>query len=681
MALMTPILTSIESFDATVGTRVFFTVTSGDQVVKNRITVRDNTTNEIVYQNTVETFELENEIPANTLINGGYYNCYINTYNINDDISANSNTVAFYCLNPATLSFTNIPPDNIIPSAEYKFNVLYQQAQNELLNELYFRLYDKNERLLQSSELITSNFTPPLQLSYSFSGFVDGENYKIQAVATTINGTIIQTPMTPFTVKYDYDAAFFQISLENKCKEGYIYVESNLISVDGQQHGGVWDDSTLALSAQDYVEWNKGFSFLSDSFVFMKWWLPMLRGTTDVFISEDETTRIEIAYKRGIPLNETTPKDYIEVTAFKNDIQYMLLRSNYLDIQNNTSLLVSYIKINGSDYEIKFEKINTEYNNYIIWNGGSNVEYNRITDLYFNDQLEFEESITGEQFYNPQAGVYITDYITKNAIVDDIYITRDINKEFSTDTPIWSSGTVFYAKMNGNLNAGNIEYAAEVISNVKIKRRLVGELNWITIYNQIIETESDLHFDIQDSFVPSGKDFRYAVVPCINGTEQIYFSAQIHSYFDGVFVSELDRPNHLMNLMKLYSNVSYSQDNNTQDIGILKPFNQVYPIIIQNAKTNFRSLTVSGDILDNDYGFNPNEINDIKDEWIAFLTNGRIKFIKDWNGNIIMGKVTTPPSFTYKNNTSMIIPTISFTLTEQGKYDNIDDLKRNGYLD
>ena len=58
MALMTPILTSVESFDATVGTRVFFTVTSGDQVVKNRITVRDNTTNEIVYQDTVETFEL-----------------------------------------------------------------------------------------------------------------------------------------------------------------------------------------------------------------------------------------------------------------------------------------------------------------------------------------------------------------------------------------------------------------------------------------------------------------------------------------------------------------------------------------------------------------------------------------------------------------------------------------------
>ena len=321
------------------------------------------------------------------------------------------------------------------------------------------------------------------------------------------------------------------------------------------------------------------------------------------------------------------------------------------------------------------------HSNYIIWNGDSNTEYNRITDLYFNDQPELEEAITGQQFYRPQEGVYITDYITKNSVVDDVYITRNVNEEFTTDIPTWTAGTVFHASMNGNLSAGNIEYITENISNIKIKRRTVGELDWITVYNQVVTQPIDLNFNIQDSFVPSGKDYEYAIVPCINNTEQVYYTSQVHSYFDGVFVSELDRPAHLMNFMKLYSNVSYNQDNITQDIGILKPFNQVYPTIIQNSKTNFRSLTVSGDILDNDYGFNPNEINDIKDKWMTFLTNGKIKFVKDWNGDIIMGKITTPPSFTYKNNTSMIIPTISFVITEQGKYNNIDDLRRNGYLD
>lgn len=105
MALATPILQSISAFDSTISQVVRFQVTSGDQVVKNRLTIRLNSTNEIVYQNTVETFELENEIPANILTNGGYYNCYINTYNINDDISANSNTVAFYCFKLSNTNF------------------------------------------------------------------------------------------------------------------------------------------------------------------------------------------------------------------------------------------------------------------------------------------------------------------------------------------------------------------------------------------------------------------------------------------------------------------------------------------------------------------------------------------------------------------------------------------------
>jgi hypothetical protein len=77
------------------------------------------------------------------------------------------------------------------------------------------------------------------------------------------------------------------------------------VSVDGEQHGGIWGDSVLALSAQDYVEWDKGFSFFSDSFVFMKWWLPMLRGTTDIFMSEDKSTRIEITY--NVEYHHTKP--------------------------------------------------------------------------------------------------------------------------------------------------------------------------------------------------------------------------------------------------------------------------------------------------------------------------------------------------------------------------------------
>jgi hypothetical protein len=164
-------------------------------------------------------------------------------------------------------------------------------------------------------------------------------------------------------------------------------------------------------------------------------------------------------------------------------------------------------------------------------------------------------------------------------------------------------------------------------------------------------------------------------VPCSSGIEQAYYTLSVSTKFYGVFVSDLQKR------MKLISGVLYQQDNMTQDIDILKPFNQIYPTIIQNARTKFRSLSVSGNILDSDDRFNAEEIREIMQEWIAFLTDGKPKFIKDWNGDILMGMVTTPPSFTYKNNGGMVIPQLSFTLTEQGKYDNTEDLQANGFLE
>ena len=44
--------------------------------------------------------------------------------------------------NEGTVTFTNIPSDNIINGAGYTFNVLYSQQQQEMLNELYMYLYD-----------------------------------------------------------------------------------------------------------------------------------------------------------------------------------------------------------------------------------------------------------------------------------------------------------------------------------------------------------------------------------------------------------------------------------------------------------------------------------------------------------------------------------------------------------
>ncbi len=674
MALMTPILTSVESFDATVGTKVSFTVTSGDQVVKNRLTIRKNSNNQIVYQNTVETFEFTHTIPANTLVNGEYYNCYINTYNVNDLISENSNVVQFYCLTQPTLVFTNITNGQTLDTASYNFILQYDQSQSELLNELYLYLYDEHNNLLQTSSLITSSFTPPLMLNYTFNALEDNKIYHIQAKATTLNGLKVSTPLIEFSIQYTYVSGFFKIELNNLCNDGCIEAKSHFIIIDGINDGGILSNSTIILENSASVEWNDGFDFHSNRFIKEKWWFPVLRGKINVMSSADGRNRLEIEYKRGIPQGETIPKDYIILCGYRDNVKYFQKKSNYLPMQNNNSNLVSWVKIDENIIDVQLELISESVDSEITWNGNSNVVYERITDLYFNDDLS-SEPIVDNDFGDSIDNFNITDVKLTNSVVDHFFVTINTQQEYSTEIPTWDNYTVMSAYFENSTSAGNVDFTLDMVNHIKIKRREVGQLDWITIVNKIVNTVDDLSFTVKDYFIPSGKHFEYALVPCKDSKEYDYYTLDVVSNFIGIFVSDLD------DSMKLFSGVSYPQDNYTQDIGILKPFNQVYPIIIQNAKTKFRSLVVSGDILDNNYGFNPNEINDIKDKWIAFLTNGRIKFIKDWNGDIIMGKVTTPPSFTYKNNTSMIIPTISFTLTEQGKYNNIDDLRRNGYLD
>ena len=57
-----------------------------------------------------------------------------------------------------------------------------------------------------------------------------------------------------------------------------------------------------------------------------------------------------------------------------------------------------------------------------------------------------------------------------------------------------------------------------------------------------------------------------------------------------------------------------------------------------------------------------------------------MKLVKDWNGNIMMAQVTTPPTRTYDKISGNSKPTMSFGVTEVGQSDNQKDLYKHGLL-
>ena len=97
------------AFDATQAQVFGFNVVGGDQVTANRLTIRDNATNTVVYQETQETFKYEHTLPANTLTNGTYYNATLATQDVAGTYSAESVPIQFYCFTQPEIEFTNIP--------------------------------------------------------------------------------------------------------------------------------------------------------------------------------------------------------------------------------------------------------------------------------------------------------------------------------------------------------------------------------------------------------------------------------------------------------------------------------------------------------------------------------------------------------------------------------------------
>lgn len=267
----------------------------------------------------------------------------------------------------------------------------------------------------------------------------------------------------------------------------------------------------------------------------------------------------------------------------------------------------------------------------------------------------------------------------QNAIFEHIDITRNTIFDYTTELPKWDFDTIIDCDFENGTGAGNVEFTLSQLSSIRIKRRKKGDFNWITVQEIPINDRTDLNSIRRDYFVPSYEEFEYALVPILNGVEGKYIIGSIETEFNGVFISDLNKT------YKLNAQVSYSGRTSMQSVGQITPLGRRYPVIIKNGKANYEMGSVSGMLLGKNYEttheINRKEIVEEINEFVDFLKNGKPKIIRDWNSNIFMIMVTSNPSVTYNNNYGMGIASVSFEWTEQGKYDNEDDLYDNGFIE
>ena len=252
MAVTTPVLNPVAAFDATEDMLFTFSSVGGNQVVSNKLIVRNATTLEKLYEDVVNSFVLEHVLPADTLLNGSYYQATVVTYDASGAASAESAPIQFYCFSSPTFTFPNLSSGDNITTSTYSFVAQYEQVENELLNQYSFVLYDGEDKQLTTSgvQYVGSTSLPPTLVVWTVSGLEDGKDYKIIANGITAYGTQVTTVFVSFSVRYDSPELPIPIELTNKCDEGYIRIRT----ASPKPIGG--DVKMLKLKRRKYGDFN-----------------------------------------------------------------------------------------------------------------------------------------------------------------------------------------------------------------------------------------------------------------------------------------------------------------------------------------------------------------------------------------------------------------------------------------
>lgn len=276
----------------------------------------------------------------------------------------------------------------------------------------------------------------------------------------------------------------------------------------------------------------------------------------------------------------------------------------------------------------------------------------------------------------------ITSTKLENGIYDHYNVELEADSDYNNVIPTgWDVNTLMDANFNGNINASSISESASDITEIRIKRRVKGEFDWITIKDVYVDDVSDINIVFNDNTNQSGVQYEYTFVPVMNGVEGGYGISEVWSEFRGVYICDADT------IYKFYAGVQYGNTDAVQQIGVYAPFGSKYPVVISNGLINYQTGSVSGYVLpDSNEGVElftnetRRQLMEQRNELVKFLTNKKAKIIKDWNGQAWLCFITGNPSTSYEQNTGMGLMRVSADWTEIGDVNSEEDLYDTGLL-
>lgn len=348
--MIKPILNQILPFDSTLGKTFDFQWNDNFQAVKNKLVIRNNVTNDIVYNETMVSMVKSHSIPQNVanLLNGGTYNAVISVFDSENNESLPSDAIIFKCFTTPSWYFSNLIEGQIIQDNVYNLQLIYGQLENELLNSFSVSLYDSGNILIHQSE----TFYNPTVLEYTLSNLEHNKQYSVIASGETVNGMRFSTTKVTFQINYIKPELFALVGIENIKEEASIKISYNVEVITGTSnlenpiYITLEDPTEIDLTADGaYVQFSSGYDLLDNNITQI-----IMRKPTDyknILEYNSGNELLEIKYMRGFFASQVGEKAYFILRIFNSIVTYIVY-SNYIDIPNENDQINIFIKrING----------------------------------------------------------------------------------------------------------------------------------------------------------------------------------------------------------------------------------------------------------------------------------------------------------------------------------------------
>lgn len=270
-----PVIKPITPFDATLGTTIKATY-SGNMPYYNRVVIQDAMTLTVVYDRTIGTSDYSHFVdPSYTgaivapgdvgyaLINGRRYTATIQFFGrtLSDPFMV-SDKASFLTRTTPQFFFDGVTDGMVIDTASIGLDLVYAQAETEMLVSYQFLIYDNNKKLLQETD-IKYDLS---DMTYTFKGLSNLTSYYVRALGVTKNGISLDTGYWEIRTQYQNPSVYARMFVQNdsQTSENEYWTNFILIEADEPDEDFYFEDSWIHLENKK-VTYSKGFEIADDA--------------------------------------------------------------------------------------------------------------------------------------------------------------------------------------------------------------------------------------------------------------------------------------------------------------------------------------------------------------------------------------------------------------------------------